>query len=259
MKYGSLEIHNPDKTFLIGDVHGDFDQLKKLWDKIELSFSNKDHLVFLGDLVNRDGLFSAEVLEFVFNLKNKYKNQIFVIEGNHDWMFKDFLINGNLYWMKSYGQNTLQSFKRKYNLPDTNNEEILDELKSNGVFSVLNEMIPYYETESFIATHAPLDWVTCSMYGLDKYENDFNDKDILNFKKHFLDRISYEIKWNFSAEGKNIDEIDKFLICGHQYAHHNQPRVFKKRAFIDTGCGAKKTGVLTALVFPGKKIIQSRP
>ena len=49
-------------TYVIGDVHGCFDELKKLLKKISFNPS-KDSIIFTGDLVNR-GNQSLEVLEF---------------------------------------------------------------------------------------------------------------------------------------------------------------------------------------------------
>src|SRR5690606_18511532 len=133
-------------------------------------------------------------------------------------------------WMKEYGKNTIQSFVRKYNLPE-NHEEFRDELEANGVGAVLKEMLPYYETEKVIATHAPLDWTNCMMHGLDDYEEYMADDDIA-FKRYFLDRIRYDIQWGFTNEEKKVKEIQKFLVCGHQFKHHKQPRIFKDRMFV---------------------------
>jgi len=48
-------------TYVIGDVHGCFDELKKLLKKISFNPS-KDSIIFTGDLVNR-GNQSLEVLK----------------------------------------------------------------------------------------------------------------------------------------------------------------------------------------------------
>ena len=68
----------------------------------------------------------------------------------------------------------------------------------------------------------------------------------------------HELKWNFileEGEDIHVKEIDKFLICGHQYAfNHDRPRIFEHRAFIDTGCGAKYDRPFKAFKWPDKKI-----
>lgn len=254
MQYGSRPLYEADRIFFIGDIHGDFHRLQKLWAKIKKDFKEKDHLVFLGDLVNRLGLYSAEVLEFIRDLKAEYPGQIFVIEGNHDWMLKDWLAHGHKHWMNQYGKNSIQSFIRKYNLPD-DHEEIRDELEINGVLKVLEEMIPYYESEKVIASHAPLNRVNLSLHGLLDYEDDWKEEGPP--ARYLLDRVLYDIKWGFCAEEEKIPQINKFLVCGHQFKHHKQPRLFKDRAFVDVGCGAVENRPLVAVVFPGNKIIRS--
>jgi bis(5'-nucleosyl)-tetraphosphatase (symmetrical) len=64
-------------TYVIGDIHGCFDELQRLLDKINFSASD-DTLVFVGDLINR-GMHSLKTLEFIYALPHKI-----VILGNHD-------------------------------------------------------------------------------------------------------------------------------------------------------------------------------
>lgn len=254
MRYGRLPLHNPNRVFFIGDIHGDFHRLQRLWSNLMEDFKEGDHIVFLGDLVNRLGLYSAEILEFIQEKKQEYPGQIFLIEGNHDWMFKDWLVNNNPIWMKQYGQNTIQSFVRKYNLPP-DNDEIRDHLEIIGVLKLLEEMLPYYESELVIATHAPLNRVNLIMHGLLDYEEDWEDgKEPSRF---LLDRVLYDIKWGFCAEEEKISEIKKTLVCGHQFKHHKQPRLFKDRAFVDVGCGAVENRPLVAVMIPGNKVYKS--
>jgi len=65
-------------TFVIGDVQGCFDALKKLLKKIHFN-SNKDTLIFCGDLVNRGGQ-SLKVLRWVY----QHQKVCQVVLGNHD-------------------------------------------------------------------------------------------------------------------------------------------------------------------------------
>ena len=253
MQYGSLPLFNPKRIFFIGDIHGDFNRLQKLWEKIEVDFQSDDHLVFLGDLVNRLGLHSVEILEFIQQLKTKYPNQIFVIEGNHDWMLKNWLSTGSPIWMKQYGSNTIQSFVRKFGLP-ADHDEIRDELEINGLLKVLEDMLPYYETPEVIATHAPLNKTNLMLHGLLDYEEDWAEGPP---SRYLLDRVLYDIKWGFCAEEEKIPQIKKFLVCGHQFKHHKQPRLFKDRAFVDVGCGAVENHPLVAVMYPGNKIYRS--
>lgn len=67
------------KIFFIGDVHGCLQELIILLDNLKLS--DKDHIVFLGDLVNK-GPDSLGVLNLVLKLKNTHT--VTIIKGNHE-------------------------------------------------------------------------------------------------------------------------------------------------------------------------------
>ncbi len=49
-------------TYVIGDVHGCFNELRRLLEKINFK-KDEDKIIFIGDLVNR-GTQSLEVLDF---------------------------------------------------------------------------------------------------------------------------------------------------------------------------------------------------
>lgn len=100
-------------TYIIGDVHGNFDTLKTLIAKLPLN----SEIIFVGDLVDR-GLNSKEVLEFI--RINNYKSVL----GNHERMMIDYgtsVIKNypkhhymNYYlsdWLYNGGKQTLISYK----------------------------------------------------------------------------------------------------------------------------------------------------
>ncbi|MDA9147526.1 symmetrical bis(5'-nucleosyl)-tetraphosphatase, partial [Gammaproteobacteria bacterium] len=65
--------------YVIGDVQGCYSELQALVKKIKFN-SNKDKIIFAGDLVNR-GHQSLEVMDFCM----RYKGSIKAVLGNHDF------------------------------------------------------------------------------------------------------------------------------------------------------------------------------
>lgn len=256
LNFGGRALLKPKKIFAIGDIHGEADKLQSILNQILPILTSDDHIVFCGDLINR-GPKNPQVLEIITDLFKNYPNQIFVIQGNHDFMLQNFCVHGNWSWMKTYGGMTLPQMKEHWKLDDFLPQTILQTLKNKGIWEWLEKTIPYYETEEVIITHAPLHFDQLCMFGLLDYEEDFTSSEPEN-SRALLDRGA-DLMWEFSKEDdERIDKyIKKFKICGHQFAHHKKPRVFKLRAFIDTGCGCKPNAPLTCLMYPGKKIFQS--
>ncbi len=69
-------------TFAIGDIHGCFETLKLLLDRLPLKPS-RDRLWLVGDLVNR-GPRSLEVLRWASSLQEHMGDRLTVVLGNHD-------------------------------------------------------------------------------------------------------------------------------------------------------------------------------
>jgi len=259
IQYGSRPLYTPEKVFLLGDVHNEADKLMCVIDKLTPQVTPNDHIVFCGDLVDR-GKEAALTIETLIALCRSHPDQVFFVEGNHDWMLRNYLSTGSTHWI-SYLKPTLDDLKEKWNLSDTAPDTIAAALIAKGFREVTSRTVPYYETERLIATHAPLDYTVVSMYGGRDYEEDWNEylADPINNTKpqYLLDKMLQELKWQFSDENRDIPWVKKFLVCGHQAAHHNSPRITKYRAFIDTGCGLRPKGRLTCLEYPGKKWFQN--
>jgi diadenosine tetraphosphatase ApaH/serine/threonine PP2A family protein phosphatase len=70
---------NKERTIIIGDVHGCYNELVSLLTKC--NFSKKhDRLIFVGDLVDR-GPYSSDVIDYVMDIEAE------CIMGNHDWKY----------------------------------------------------------------------------------------------------------------------------------------------------------------------------
>ena len=99
-----VKIENPnDKIFIIGDVHSSIHSLIDIFNQMKVrgffvyddrnQFKMKDdcHLFFLGDIIDR-GPYSIEVLTFVFILKLKNFDKVYIVNGNHEdyEVYKDY-------------------------------------------------------------------------------------------------------------------------------------------------------------------------
>lgn len=258
-RYGSKPLHTPaGKIYMIGDVHNEADKLMEVLDQIEPLITPDDHIVFCGDLFDR-GAQAALTLTVLVDLCKKYPDQVFFVYGNHDFMLRNFLLTGSQSWFK-YLLSTLENWVKEWQLPNMLPETIAQELEKRGFREITKRTIPYYETEEVLVTHAPLDRTACYMNGIDCYTQQWEEQEKNPYDGfvYFLEKLDYEILWNFSDEREEIPHFLKFRVCGHQPAHHKSPRIFKDRAFIDTGCG-KGVRPLTCLCYPGKKYWQSNP
>ena len=66
-----------NRTFVIGDIHGEAYKLKACLESVDFDYQN-DTLIQVGDVVDR-GLFTYECIEHLLTIKN-----LVAIRGNHD-------------------------------------------------------------------------------------------------------------------------------------------------------------------------------
>jgi serine/threonine protein phosphatase 1 len=207
-----------NKIYAVGDIHGCFDKLMALMDKIDIDFES-DTLVFLGDYIDR-GPQSFEVVEYLADLKIRYSSTVY-LKGNHEEMLEKYLSGEDrLTYLVNGGQQTLESYM---NRPREEGEppiprKHLDFFKSLKIF---------YETENYIFVHA----------GLKNKVTIENQKteDLLWIRKRFI-----ESKYDFG----------KMVVFGHTPLH--EPLLLPNKIGIDTGAvyGNKLTCVrLPELVF----------
>jgi serine/threonine protein phosphatase 1 len=135
------------KIFAIGDIHGCYDRLKVLMDKIPIDCS-RDALVFIGDYIDR-GPHSVEVVDYLIQLKNRFP-EVILLKGNHEDMLDKF-INGvdRFTYLLNGGQQTLDSYLTKPVQSEFSPipPDHMEFFKSLRLF---------YETEEFIFVHAGL-------------------------------------------------------------------------------------------------------
>ena len=136
-----------NKIFAIGDIHGCYDMLQALMEKLPFD-PDYDTLVFIGDYIDR-GPNSVEVVEYLVNLRKRIPGIIF-LKGNHEDMLEKFLDGTDRFtYLMNGGQRTLDSYLEKhvqsefYPIPP----EHMEFFKSLKL---------YYETEKYIFVHAGL-------------------------------------------------------------------------------------------------------
>ena len=68
------------KIFVIGDIHGCFDKLCALMNKIPINFT-QDQLIFIGDYIDR-GSGSLEVVDYLIDLKKRVPELTCIVDLN---------------------------------------------------------------------------------------------------------------------------------------------------------------------------------
>ena len=163
------------RTIFIGDVHGCYDELILLLEKLKFNQVN-DQLIFLGDIINK-GPKSKEVLEFVYNGKHT------CLLGNHEIGF----LKGKMPKLKS----------------------LLEGLFSKSEFSAIYkwmENLPYYlETPEFIAVHGGL------IPG--KHPRDCKAFDIASIRT--WDGKGENLQKHMNPPWYNFYDEDKLVVFGH--------------------------------------------
>lgn len=213
------------KTIVIGDIHGCYNELKRMMRRLRRKGDyNKetDKLIFLGDYIDR-GEDSRKVINYIKQLQKENKNVI-ALMGNHEDMAIQYYnaYNRNDYlWLCNGGNTTLDSYygheKQLY--------KDIDWMRSLPL---------YYEDEHFIYVHAGID--------IDKPMNKQNKHTLLWIREDFI---------------YNEKKYNKRVVFGHtptmlltdKYKPLYTPN---KNIDIDTGCVFG--GCLTALVIEDGEI-----
>jgi serine/threonine protein phosphatase 1 len=217
---------------VIGDIHGQFNHLKKLVEKIYLQ--PEDEIIFTGDYTDR-GPMSYEVYQYLKQLKEERKDKCTFLLGNHEEFVCEYVYkNDSSLWMYNGGQATIESFR------DNGGKEVLFEyakfLKDNTQL--------YYECDDFYVVHAGL-------------TNEFPD--IINKNDMLWDRMMFKYglyQGKFAFVGHTpvqspcmIEDNSRLNV----YPYHKTFPIPKTGLLsVDTGCFS--TGNLTAVVTENKEM-----
>lgn len=102
-------------AYVIGDIHGCYDELCELLDLIEADAkilgAGPKQIIFLGDLMDR-GPKSNEVIELLSNFKPSYAEPVFIM-GNHEEVFLKVLagsVSALMSWFEFGGRSCVRSY-----------------------------------------------------------------------------------------------------------------------------------------------------
>jgi serine/threonine protein phosphatase 1 len=210
----------------IGDIHGCARTLNQLLD--EISPGSDDHLVFIGDYVDR-GPDSKGVIDRLLRLKNECKCTF--LRGNHEEMMVNFFdFQDSELWHINGGDATLASYLidgEQYEIPD----EHVDFIRQTEA---------YCNHDDFFFVHAGL-------------------KPHMTIKENLTHFSSEVFLWERSHLAARELAWEKPVVCGHtpQKAPIDRPQLI----CIDTGCvyiSYPGYGYLTAVRLPERDMIQVR-
>lgn len=214
-------------TFVMSDIHGEYQKYLKMLEKINFQDNNNDTLYILGDTIDR-GPQSAELLIDVFSRKN-----VIPLMGNHELMAipmleillsdiseKEFqnrisytAIYGLLNWKMNGGNSTCNSFSK---INSTERLRLLSELKKLPLFKTLevngNRFVLVHSGINNFEESKPLESYTAEDFVFAR--PDFN-------KRYYSDSKTY-------------------VVFGHTPTNTviGEPRIFKGSGNICIDCGA---------------------
>lgn len=133
------------RTFIIGDVHGNFFELRKLLYLLKLKGST---YIFVGDYINK-GLYSKEVLSFL--IKFSKLNKCIFLCGNHEYK----LINKDIEFMQKYGGlATIKSYTNKNQVTEETLNKTIKIMQILGHYDFIQKLKLYYELDDYFIFHS---------------------------------------------------------------------------------------------------------
>ncbi len=246
------------RTIVIGDVHGDLVQLKRLVAKLPV-LEPQDTLIFLGDYVDR-GPQSAQVIRYLrADLPLEVPARLVFLRGNHEDAWLRVIREGWPDFVLPPGNGCRECHRSFVGAAESTDPEVMRREWAaliNGTFfpgDVVTWMegLPlWFEDEHAIYVHAGLPFVDGTWLHPSEAP------------------AAQELLWSRDLRFHS-DYRGKPVVCGHTpstslpqeqslYTPEDASDLWVGAhiAVIDTGCG--KGGFLTALEFPGFHVHESR-
>ncbi|PHQ80227.1 MAG: hypothetical protein COB66_05220 [Coxiella sp. (in: Bacteria)] len=245
--------------YAIGDVHGCYDHLARLYDTIIEHHDDRYKgeaykIVFLGDYVDR-GPSSKQVLDFLIKLDEPHH---ITLQGNHEEMYLDFVqsvdenggdeasIHAGAYWIENGGRQTLQSY-----LKDDPDHSIHDD-------NILNPSA-WFDAVSHIPRNH-IRWLEDLLINKQPFHLDRGNKLLfvhagIQMHKSFFEQSQADFLWSRDPVFLNDIEAswgEPFVVV-HGHSVSAAPMIRNRRIGVDTG--ACYRGLLTSAVFENGGLI----
>lgn len=134
-----------ERLFILGDIHGCLDPLKRMMDKIDWR-PEEDGLIFLGDYIDR-GADSKGVVDYIIEISNS-SPLVQCLLGNHENILRDFLSSGDpRLLLLNGGITTLES----YQVDEKGDNEALIPPDHVAFFE---NLLLYIELDDYYVVHA---------------------------------------------------------------------------------------------------------
>ena len=240
-------------TFVIGDVQGCYDELKKLLDICKYN-QKTDCLWLAGDLINR-GPKNLETMKFILDQKN-----CIVVLGNHDLHFLAVAKGANVYSRSDTFQDILDSAEREDVVEFLRQQKLLHYDAERNCVMVHASLPPMWhlsealshaqEVETVLAGPKCLDFLK-EMYGNTppKWERTLEGNDRLRVITNYFTRLRYcktdgtmELEHKSTMRPKGFSPWFEFsaqrdiqILFGH-WASLNGVTKREDIIALDTGC-----------------------
>ena len=134
----------PKNLIAISDVHGRYEELKKL--NLENFLKDGNRIVFMGDYIGY-GHHTIETIQYITHLRFTYPNQVITLQGNWENMLYVALSKGehsNGVIKVLYARGFRDEFKKIMNNP----------VYTRTIFDFIQTLRSYYIESNYIFTHA---------------------------------------------------------------------------------------------------------
>lgn len=220
--------------YAIGDIHGKFDLLKRLYSAILKDIDDSgdadNKIIFIGDYIDR-GSQNRKVLDFLRLLEDFPGVEHIMLRGNHESIFIDAMEHHLRPWsMRMWVNNGGQSFLDEVSMDF---EYFVHTFPWHGYVNWMKTRLDYYhETEDYVFVHGGIDIRRPKM-------EDQEDEALI---------------WARLPEKDAYASFHKMVIHGH--TPNPDPQVDMNRVNVDTSWSFHKypgMSNLTAVVLPNRR------